>query len=90
MVTPRGPRVAVQVHHLSGKNVEMEKRIDRLTQEKIALAKVHASELKELAGRPAQEEVDLELETLRGQLDEMKLANEALKEALASSQLQME
>jgi hypothetical protein len=78
-----------RVHDLSGANLEMEKRIDRLTQEKIALGKVHASELKELASRPAQEEVDLELESLRGQLAESQMANEALKEALASTQLQM-
>ena len=79
-----------RVHDLSGQNLEMEKRIDRLTQEKIALAKVHATELKELASRPLQKEVDLELETFRGQLVESQMANEALKEALASTQLQMD
>ena len=45
---------------------------------------------KELASRPLQKEVDLELETFRGQLVESQMANEALKEALASTQLQMD
>ena len=78
-----------RVHSLTGDNIEMEKRIDRLTQEKIALAKIHASELREFTSRPAQEEVDMELDALRSQLSEMQNANEALQEALANSQLQM-
>ena len=48
---------------------------------------MHSMELKELVMRPAQEEVDVQLAELRGQLEEAKMTNEALKEALATSQL---
>ena len=68
-------------------SLEKERIIEKLTQEKIQMSKMHSTELKELVMRPAQEEVDVQLAELRGQLEEAKMTNEALKEALATSQL---
>ena len=48
------------------------------------MSKIHSAELKELVMRPAQEEVDVQLAELRGQLEEAKMTNDALKEALAT------
>jgi chromosome segregation ATPase len=61
--------------------------IEKLTKEKIQMSKLHSSQMKELVMRPAKEEVDSKLAELRGQLEEANMTNEALKEALASSQL---
>ena len=68
-------------------NEEKKKIIEKLTVEKLQISKVHSAQMKELVMRPAQEEVDAKLAKLRGELEEANMTNEALKEALASSQL---
>ena len=51
------------------------------------MVKMHANEMKELIMRPTVDEVNVQLAELRGQLEEAKMTSEALKEALATSQL---
>ena len=76
-----------QVNKLRKTQDERDRIVNKLTQEKIQMSKIHSAELKELVMRPAQEEVDVQLAELRGQLEEAKMTNDALKEALATSQL---
>ena len=68
-------------------NIQDKKIIEKLTQEKLQMVKMHANEMKELVMRPTVDEVNVQLAELRGQLEEAKMTSQALKEALATSQL---
>ena len=68
-------------------NLDREVVVERMTMEKIQLSKMHSNEMKELVMRPTLDEVSVQLAELRGQLEEAVMTSEALKEALATSQL---
>jgi hypothetical protein len=76
-----------EINDLTTANFQNTKVIEKLTQDKLQMLSMHASEMKELVMRPTKDEVDVQLAELKGQLEEAIMTSEALKEALATSQL---